>query len=168
MKHAPFLIAAGVVAGVSAFPVRPVIVTGNSMAPTLHHLQFALASRDVTDLKRGDVVVLDTPSGTAVKRIALLEGDSVVKYLWKGKWILPVTDRMRQTLERGKAPRHVTRIPKGYIYVAGDNQISSFDSRNYGPLPVSAVKLRIGDLPDVSPKVPGGRYTGRAYTVGSA
>lgn len=36
--------------------------------------------------------------------------------------------------------KHQLRIPKGHIWVEGDNKEFSRDSRDYGPLPLSLVK----------------------------
>ena len=167
MKFLPFLIAAGVVAGLSALPVRPVIVTGRSMMPTLNNFQITLGSRNVRDLKRGDVVVVDTPEGTSVKRVAFIEGDTFPQYCWQGTWMTPATKQMRTTLEKARATRRDVVIGPGEIFVIGDNKNQSIDSRDYGAVPISQVRLRINDLPDVGMQVPGAHYVGINHTVNS-
>lgn len=168
MKFAPFILAAGFVTAVAASPIRPVFVTGHSMDPTLHTQQITLASRDVSDLKRGDVVVVETPEGTSVKRIAFLEGDEVPQYNWKGEWITPRSKEMRRTFELKNLPRRNYRIPYGCIYIVGDNRARSIDSRDYGPVPVENVRLRLENLPDAGQGVPGSRFAGKVYSVNAA
>ncbi|MGV3615922.1 MAG: signal peptidase I [Fimbriimonas sp.] len=161
MKLLPILITTTLAVGAAFLPVRPVFVTGQSMNPTLHHHQLVFASRDISDLKRGDVVVAETPEGTSVKRIGYLEGDKITQYLWANEWISPQSERMRATMERIKIPKRTLRIPVGHMFLIGDNKDYSVDSRKYGTLPLSAVRLRINDLPDVGKTIPGTAYAGR-------
>lgn len=32
------------------------------------------------------------------------------------------------------------KIPKGYVYVRGDNHANSMDSKNFGPIPIELIK----------------------------
>lgn len=168
MKFASILIAAGITLALASSPIRPVIVVGHSMDPTLHTNQLVLASRDLTDLERGDVVVVDTPEGTSVKRIAFLEGDQVPQYLWRGDWTTPRIPQMKRYFESQNAPRRNVTIPAGSIYVVGDNGPRSFDSRDYGPLPIGSVRLRLNNLPDQRQSVPGSKIAGKVIVVNHA
>lgn len=167
MKLAPVLIAAGITLAALSAPVRPVVVVGHSMDPTLQNHQMLLASRDLSNLQRGDVVVVDTPEGTSVKRIAFLEGDQVPQYHWKGEWTTPRSFKMKRLFELKGAERRNVTIPAGCIYVVGDNGGRSIDSRDYGPVPASAVRLRLENLPDSRSPVPGFRIA-RTYAINHA
>ncbi len=129
-----------------AQPYRPVIFMGNSMTPTYHNHEFALASTDTSHLKRGDVVVLDTPSGQIVKRIASLPGDWIERYYSAGEWsdatgtIGNVSKKCREKLNIKRA-----RVPDGFVYVRGDNPLVSVDSRQLGVLPLSSVRCVLLD-----------------------
>lgn len=165
MKFAPFILAAGIVTAVAVSPIRPVVVTGHSMDPTLHTNQITLASRDVSNLQRGDVVVVNTPEGVVVKRIAFLEGDEVPQYNWKGEWITPRSKEMKRTFDLKNLPRRNYRIPNGCIYIVGDNRPRSIDSRDYGPVAIGNVRLRLQNLPDAGQGVPGSRFAGKVHEV---
>lgn len=73
------------------------------------------------DLHRGDIVTFITPydpKQLAVKRIIGLEGDLV----------------------RTKKDKHTgIRVPRGHVWVEGDNSKYSHDSNNYGPISASLV-----------------------------
>jgi|GEM_PF-1519850 len=121
-------------------PFRLVVVSGPSMLPTFKNHELAFATTSVTDLKRGDVVVLDTDHGTIVKRIAYLPGDWVDGVFCYGQWTyardIVVTPRSLTTVASlGKA-----LIPGGYIFVTGDNPSVSLDSRQLGAFPISDIR----------------------------
>jgi signal peptidase I len=165
MKLLPILITTTLATGAVFLPVRPVFVTGQSMDPTLRNHQIVFASRDVSDLKRGDVVIADTPEGTSVKRIGYLEGDQIAQYYWSKEWITPLTYRMKATMEKNKLPQRTLTVPPGHMFLIGDNKLFSVDSRKYGTVPLSAVRLRISDVPDVGNTIPGSHYAGRKHLV---
>lgn len=168
MKIVSLLIAAGITLAAAASPIRPVVVVGHSMDPTLSSQQIVLASRDTHNLQRGDVVVVDTPEGTSIKRIVYMEGDQVPQYLWKGDWTTPRIPQMKRYFESQGALRRNVTVPAGSIYVVGDNGWRSYDSRDYGPLPVSSVRLRVNDLPDARQPVPGSRIVGKVHALDHA
>jgi len=69
-------------------------------------------------IARGDIVCLSSPCNpkeTLVKRVIGLEGDII------------------RTLSYGKT---FVSIPKGHMWVEGDNNKQSFDSNRFGPVPV--------------------------------
>jgi len=131
-------------------PYRPVIFVGKSMTPTYHNHELALASTDTSHLKKGDVVVLDTPNGQIVKRIAYLPGEWIERYFLAGEWndVDPsLTQSSQKCRDRFKFTR--TRIPDGFVYVLGDNPMVSVDSRQLGVLPISSIRCVL-----VDPKAP--------------
>jgi signal peptidase I len=155
MKTIPFLIVAAVAITLNALPVRPIVVTGHSMEPSLSHLQVVLGNRSFRELKRGDVVVLDTPSGTAIKRIAFMQGDIIPQYFWGGEWVTPTSGVQGWGYQRLKAKHRDIVVPPGHVWVIGDNLIESSDSRCYGSIPMSAVRFRVDNVPDMGQTVPG-------------
>ncbi len=111
------------------FNFQQVVVTGSSMEPTFHNGQRVLVAKAlwlVGPIRRGDVVVIrgDQPGEYWIKRVVWLEGDVVdvtkQPYYWdflSGPY----------------------RVPRGHIYVLGDNLSESEDSRTWGALPLSRV-----------------------------
>jgi signal peptidase I len=127
-------------------PLR--IVTG-SMAPTLVPGEHVLASRlsvGERNWRRGDVVVfrLDAGSELMIKRIVALGGDTVAirdgrLYVDGHRVVEPYADPRRiDSVYFG--PVHV---PRGHMFVLGDNRAFSEDSRKFGPVPVTAVQSRV-------------------------
>jgi inner membrane protease subunit 1 len=75
------------------------------------------------------VVIAQSPSNpaqTVCKRIRGLEGD-----------VLRTSKRHRY--DKGK----IITVPSGHVWLEGDNQFNSSDSRHYGPVPYSILKGRV-------------------------
>ncbi|TXT08504.1 uncharacterized protein COLE_05428 [Cutaneotrichosporon oleaginosum] len=85
--------------------------------------------------ERGDLVVttnMTNPAYTVCKRVVGIEGDVVE--------IEPT-----RTVDGSKswAQGRFLRVPKGHIWVVGDNLSNSIDSRDYGPVPLAMVKGKV-------------------------
>jgi signal peptidase I len=111
------------------FTFQTVVVSGESMLPTLKSGQRVLTSKAywlVGPIKQKDVVVLrdDGPTGYIIKRVYKMAGEIVD---WS---LVPETFDFRQ----GEF-----RVPEGNIYVIGDNREVSEDSRKFGPVPLDKV-----------------------------
>lgn len=102
-------------------------VSGHSMEPALRpgDLLLALPLRG----RRGDLVVLDRPSGVRyVKRVAAVAGDVVE--LEAGR--LRVNGRPLDGRPRVAGPVVGSwTVPPGAVFVAGDNPLASADSRTW-------------------------------------
>ncbi|KAE8896390.1 hypothetical protein PF005_g14701 [Phytophthora fragariae] len=100
---------------------------GVSMSPTIPDGSFIVVerlSRRWRSWERGDLVQLRSPTRhrgeTTTKRILALEGDEVE--------LQPRFDQER----KGKIT-----VPKGHVWVEGDNATCSVDSRSYGAVPIA-------------------------------
>ena len=79
---------------------------------------------------RGELIVAWAPydpTRVICKRVIGVEGDIIC---------------VDPTGERAPSDEHVV-VPKGHVWVMGDNASWSFDSRDYGPLSVSLIQGRI-------------------------
>jgi signal peptidase I len=91
---------------------------------------------------RGDLVAFEMGSGDErrilLKRVAALPGDTIA--IDNGAVAVngvPFSASSNETLDRSNlAP---LTVPKGDLYVLGDNRAQSVDSRSFGPIPIAAV-----------------------------
>lgn len=123
-------------------------VDGPSMYPTLWDHDYVLITKGLATVQRGDIVVLRVVyKGTTeewVKRIVALGGDRVTV---AGN-LLTVNGRGEQfphmIIDGGATvPAGRFVVPKGQVYVAGDNRDVSLDSRFVGTFPVTSVHGRV-------------------------
>ncbi|HOJ22627.1 MAG TPA: signal peptidase I [Armatimonadota bacterium] len=130
-------------------PVRPVMVLGGSMEPTLRHGQLALVHRGHYTRqppRQGDVIVFRHDNMVQVKRVHALPGQRVWEVHYRDSadtvFLLDpdALPRARQILERDPTVWITARdVPPGNLYVLGDGGNASYDSRHYGTVPFSAV-----------------------------
>ncbi len=115
-------------------------VHGQSMEPSLQSGQYLIASKITYWLhppERGDVIVLDPPSGGGqipyIKRVIGLPGDEVE--IQEGQvWVNGIA--LNEPYTNGP-PAYQNRwnVDEGYYFVLGDNRNNSSDSHAWGLLP---------------------------------
>ena len=138
------IVVAVVVIAVSFF-IKPIIVEGVSMLPTLESKDYLLVSRQAYNLgepERGDIVVFPHDEGTDeklyIKRVIGLPGDHLV--IEDGR--VYVNDKVMK--EDYIAENYTSgdidyKIPEGRIFVMGDNRGNSSDSRYFGTVKIDQV-----------------------------
>lgn len=113
--------------------IRP--CAGASMYPTLSDrgtlvLHSPLALR-LTPLERGNLVTAISPfdpTHQVLKRVIGLPGDTIC---------------VDPTGERRNAKDEWCTVPRGHVWIAGDNASNSTDSRDYGPVPLALIKGKV-------------------------
>ena len=142
------LLAAAAVAGLLL--VRPLIVSGSSMYPTFRHNDRVLVDTfggDLTNLKRGDVVVFFSPEDTRrlmVKRVIGLPGDVIT--ILEGHVFLNGTLLQEPYTNHGETSHETIpafHVPDDCVFVLGDNRLTSSDSREWGAVPIDRIYGRI-------------------------
>ena len=133
--------------------IRSFYIPSTSMEPTLLRGDYITADTRwarTVEPRRGDIVIYESPKEEGrllIKRVMGLPGERIslrdsVLYI-NGA---PLHD------DRGvyRGPRHSSmsieplEIPQGHYFVLGDNRNKSTDSRNYGPIPRSALHAKVG------------------------
>jgi len=112
---------------------RTVVVTGNSMEPTFTSGRRLLSSRAywlVGPIQPRDVIVItgEAPGEYMIKRVYKLEGQVVDWANVPESW----------SISNGEYV-----VPKGHVYVLGDNRDFSEDSRRYGAVPRNRILGKI-------------------------
>ncbi|KAI0080236.1 LexA/Signal peptidase [Panus rudis PR-1116 ss-1] len=108
-------------------------VYGPSMVPTMSVTgEWVIENRMVSpeSLSRGDLVTFispQDPARLACKRVIGLPGDVIC---------------VDPTGQYAPSTEHVL-VPRGHVWVMGDNAAQSRDSRTYGPLPMGLIRGRL-------------------------
>ncbi|XP_072321833.1 mitochondrial inner membrane protease subunit 1 isoform X1 [Eucyclogobius newberryi] len=106
-----------------------VVCSGPSMEPTIvsHDIVFSeRMSRHLCKIQKGDIVIAKSPYDPTMnicKRVIGLEGDRVST--------------------RSDIFSSHTYVPKGHVWLEGDNLRNSTDSRSYGPIPYGLIRGRV-------------------------
>lgn len=125
------------------FFIKPIVVSGRSMEPTLSDGDYLLVSRQAYTMfskaKTGDIVVFPQPDGSEkgkrlfIKRVIGTEGQRVQiknnKVLVDGKILSENYIGTNRTFGRVDYV-----IPNGQVFVMGDNREHSSDSRIFGTI----------------------------------
>ncbi|XP_054625860.1 mitochondrial inner membrane protease subunit 1 isoform X1 [Dunckerocampus dactyliophorus] len=108
-----------------------VVCSGPSMEPTIVNKDVVFLermSRHLCKIQKGDIVIaksLFDPNMNICKRVIGLEGDKVC------------------TSGPSDLFKTHTYVPKGHVWLEGDNLTNSTDSRSYGPVPYALIRGRV-------------------------
>ncbi|KAM4602763.1 mitochondrial inner membrane protease subunit 1 [Polymixia lowei] len=108
-----------------------VVCSGPSMEPTIvnHDVVFSeRLSRHLYKIEKGDIVIAKSPFDPHMnicKRVIGLEGDKVC------------------TSGPSDIFKTHTYVPRGHVWLEGDNLRNSSDSRIYGPIPYALIRGRV-------------------------
>jgi signal peptidase I len=135
-------------------PFRPTVVMGHSMAPAMRSGSlYMVNTRYYRDhaIRRRDVIVFRYKGETCTKRVHALPGERVLLLHDKEggadelleKWEAVALRRLeRRKRLQGREILELT-VPPGHLFVLGDNRSVSWDSREFGFLPVAAIVGRV-------------------------
>jgi signal peptidase I len=138
-------VAVGLALLVQQFLIRPFIVNGTSMDPTLETGDYLLIDRlsyRFAAPDRGDVIVFQSPPEPEkyfVKRIIGLPGETVVL---EGSTVTIINEEnpngfvlTEPFITHKKNDSMRVTVPDNHYFVMGDNRSGSYDSRGWGTLP---------------------------------
>ncbi len=135
---------------VKIFLLQAFYIPSLSMSPTLDIQDRVLVNKvsyDMHNINRGDVVVFKSPPTNQggeikdlIKRVVGLPGETIETR--NGRVVVDGVELEESYLPAGIGPgppveRQV--IPRGHIFVMGDNRPNSKDSRSFGPIPETLV-----------------------------
>jgi signal peptidase I len=140
---------------VLAVPLRPTVVLGQSMAPTLRSGGFYVLNTAYyrrRSIRRGDVVVFRHRGETCTKRVYAVPGQHVLLLRYDDGIGNETVDAWqaaglrRLAREHHLASEHLEEliVPPGYCFVIGDNRPVSYDSRSFGCIPISEILGHVG------------------------
>ena len=134
----PYVVIVVVVVLIRTFIVTPVIVSGDSMVPTLKDRQLLLLNKlnyRISSIKRFDIVVINMDKKEIIKRVIGLPGEEILYrsntlyvdgHEIKNDYNFETEDFSLKTI------CNCTRIPDDKYLVLGDNRSVSADSRIIG------------------------------------
>ncbi|WAO21273.1 type I signal peptidase SipZ [Paenilisteria newyorkensis] len=129
----------------------PVMVDGSSMMPTLHDGDRVIINR-FGNVNRFDVIIFKDDNREYVKRVIGVPGDKIVYkndelFINGKKQDEPYLDTYKKQLGNALLTDDFSTedmisggvVPKGTVFVLGDNRRASKDSRIMGPIPESEI-----------------------------
>jgi signal peptidase I len=138
---------------IRSFFFTPIVVDGESMNPTLQNKDRMVVTK-IGEPKRFDIVVFHAPDGEDyIKRVIGLPGDRVeykkdILYVNGKAYDEPYLKIYKERISQGSLTDSFTlketavgseNVPKGHLFVLGDNRRHSKDSRDIGAIPLEEV-----------------------------
>lgn len=134
----PYIIIIIIVVLIRTYLVTPVIVSGDSMVPTLEDKQLLLLNKinyRLNDIKRYDIVVIKKDKKEIIKRVIGLPGETI-EYRNNTLYINGHEEKNKYDFTTDdfnlKSICNCEQIPKNKYLVLGDNRSVSADSRIIG------------------------------------
>lgn len=133
----PYIIILAVVLLIRNFLVTPIIVSGESMQPTLDGGEIMVLSK-ISKVDRFSVVVVDIGTEKIIKRVIALPGETISCE----NGVIYVNDRRQEDDYSQGIQKDFSKVTLGddEYFVLGDNREHSLDSEELGPMKKEKIK----------------------------
>lgn len=136
-----------VLLAVRGWVLTPFEVVSDSMSPTLPVGSTVLVDRlslDWTGVRAQDLVMINSVEGPTVKRVVGVSGDRV-EILDAVLHIngTPVDEPYVDSVTLDGVYFGPVEVPRGHVFVLGDNRFDSIDSRSLGPIREERIEGRV-------------------------
>lgn len=134
--------------------IRPTLVKGHSMYPTLEPNNYLIINKIpymIHEPERGDIVVfksslesIDGKKKDLIKRIIALPGDELT--VKDGRVYVNGEELKEDYINGSFTPGKLSiEVPKGMVFVMGDNRGNSLDSRDpkVGPVDIDTIRGKV-------------------------
>ena len=127
------------------------MVRGISMFPTFNNNQLLIAKpiNKYQDIKVNDIVVCEIEGNTIIKRVKYIQNQYVYYYFDSNTSEIKIIDKntyqylSTHPIASNKTLIQKLIVPKGCVYLIGDNLNNSDDSRRFGTIPFNNIKYKV-------------------------
>ena len=128
-----------------------IMVRGISMFPTFNNNQLLIAKpiNKYQDIKVNDIVVCEIEGNTIIKRVKYIQNQYVYYYFDSNTSEIKIIDKntyqylSTHPIASNKTLIQKLIVPKGCVYLIGDNLNNSDDSRRFGTIPFNNIKYKV-------------------------
>lgn len=119
-------------------------IDGNSMKPNLNHGDVVIYTKNVRNIKRFDIIIIELNNKLFIKRVIGLPNENI-KYFDNKLYVnnILIDEPFQKSLTKDFGIQDILlkeEIPNNKILVLGDNRLYSYDSRNFGLIDISNIK----------------------------